>query len=281
MINEAFEGALRELSSKLPVKRIYEFVIAKYLLDHQDISLERAKHEILKFVQDVPEDSVLHAFQCLNQDYYDSGQKKRNLQLFTHRDGKLEKTQAFIEILQNEEYRTYIEDVLNYGIFRYVKEFKEEDYGVPHFKLYEQYQMVDAALLSNYRKTHSSFRGSGLLTNGNDYFLFVDLHKEADIKESINYHDEFISERLFQWQTPNSTAQSSERGKNIIYNEARNIHLHLFIRKYKQIDGATEPYIYIGKGNTVSFEGEKPITVKIELEHEVPASLYKEFTIRV
>ena len=45
--------------------------------------------------------------------------------------------------------------------------------------------------------------------------------------------------------------------------------------------GATEPYIYIGKGNTVSFEGEKPITVKIELEHEVPASLYKEFTIRV
>ncbi|MDQ0246170.1 superfamily II DNA or RNA helicase/HKD family nuclease [Bacillus fengqiuensis] len=279
--NEAFEGVLKELSSKLPVKRIYEFVIAKYLLDHRDISLARAKHEILKFVQDVHEDSVLHAFQCLNQDYYDSGQKKRNLQLFVHRDGKVEKTQTFIDILQNEEYRTYIEDILNYGIFRYVKEFKDEDYGVPHFKLYEQYQMVDAALLSNYRKSHSSFRGSGLLTNGNDYFLFVDLHKEEGIKESINYQDKFINERLFQWQTPNSTAQSSHRGKNIIYNEARNIHLHLFTRKYKQIDGATEPYIYIGKGNTVSFEGEKPITVKIELEHEVPASLYKEFTIRV
>ena len=55
----------------------------------------------------------------------------------------------------------------------------------------------------------------------------------------------------------------------------------MFIRKYKQIDGATEPYIYIGKGNTVYFEGVKPITVKIELEHEVPASLYNEFTIRV
>ena len=225
--------------------------------------------------------ACLHAFECLNQDYYDSGQKKRNLKLFTSYDGKLEKTQAFIEVLQNEEYRTYIEDLLNYGIFRYEKEFKEEYYGVPHFKLYEQYQMVDAALLSNYRKSHSSFRGSGLLSNGNDYFLFVDLHKEADIKESINYQDEFINERLFQWQSPNSTAQSSERGKNIIYNKDRNIHLHLFIRKYKEIDGATEPYIYIGKGNTVSFEGEKPITVKIELEHEVPASLYNEFTIRV
>ena len=29
------------------------------------------------------------------------------------------------------------------------------------------------------------------------------------------------------------------------------------------------------------FEGDKPITVKMELEHEVPASLYKEFTIKV
>ena len=131
------------------------------------------------------------------------------------------------------------------GIFRYEKEFKAEYYGVPHFKLYEQYQMADAALLSNYRKSHSSIPRIGFIGNGYDYFLFVDLHKEADIKESINYHDEFISERLFQWQTPNSTAQSSERGKNIIYNEARNIHLHLFIRKYKQIDGSHRTlYLY-------------------------------------
>ncbi|MFD4930395.1 DUF3427 domain-containing protein [Peribacillus butanolivorans] len=85
----------------------------------------------------------------------------------------------------------------------------------------------------------------------------------------------------FQWQTPNSTAPSSERGKNIVFNQARGIHLHLFIRKYKEIDGKTEPYIYIGKGNTLEYEGEKPITVTMELENEVPASLYTEFTKRV
>ena len=48
--------------------------------------------------------------------------------------------------------------------------------------------------------------------------MFIDLHKDEDIKESINYKDEFINNRIFQWQTPNNTAQSSERGKNIIYN---------------------------------------------------------------
>ncbi|MFJ5624421.1 DUF3427 domain-containing protein [Peribacillus loiseleuriae] len=101
------------------------------------------------------------------------------------------------------------------------------------------------------------------------------------IKESLNYHDEFINERYFQWQTPTSTSQNTERGKGIIFNEARGVKLHLFVRKYREIDGKTDPYIYIGNGNTVEYTGEKPITVKIKLEHEIPANLYKEFTIKI
>ncbi|GIN88216.1 DNA repair helicase [Heyndrickxia sporothermodurans] len=278
---EVFEGTLKELSSKLPLKRSYEFVILRYLLDHEEINLEIAKHEILKVVNYVDEDSIFHAFECLNQNYYDSVQKKNKPKLVEYSNGKLVKTFLFKELLKNEEQRKYIEDIVTYGIFRYEKEFKEEYYGVPHFKLYEQYQMVDAALLSNYRKIHSSYRGSGLLTNGNDYFLFIDLHKEEDIKESINYQDKFIDERYFQWQTPNSTSQKTDRGQNIIGNQRRGIKLHLFIRKYREIDGKNEPFIYIGTGDTVHYEGEKPITVKIKLENQIPSTLFTEFTKKV
>ncbi|MEM5593985.1 DUF3427 domain-containing protein [Niallia circulans] len=59
------------------------------------------------------------------------------------------------------------------------------------------------------------------------------------------------------------------------------MHLHLFIRKYKEIDGKTEPYIYIGKGNTIEFEGDKPITVIMELEHTLPTRIYNEFVVKV
>ncbi|WP_078544796.1 DEAD/DEAH box helicase [Litchfieldia alkalitelluris] len=279
--NVAFEGALRELSGQLPLKRIYEFVILKYLLDHDQITVQQAKHEILKHVKDIDEDSISHAFECLNQDYYDSVQKRGKLQLGNHMNGTLTKTEAFRALLENSEYKKYIVDIINYGIYRYEKEYQNDYYGVPHFKLYEQYQMIDAAVLSNYRKTHSSFRGSGLLANGNEYFLYIDLHKEEGIKESINYKDKFINEKYFQWQTPNSTSQGTDRGKNIIFNEARGVNLHLFIRKYKEIDGKVEPYIYIGKGNTVEYEDEKPITVKMKLEHEIPARLYTEFVKKV
>lgn len=277
LTNLDFENALKELSSKLPIKRIHEFSIIKYLLDHDEISHEEAKMEILKYVREVDDDSIWHAFECLNQDYYDSIQKKNKLKLVNYIDGRLYKTEEFANIINNSEFRQYITDIVNYGIIRYEKEFKEDYYGVPHFKLYEQYQMIDAALLSNYRKIHSSFRGTGLLRNDKEYFLFVDLHKEEDVKESINYKDEFIDQSYFQWETPNSTTQTSDRGKDIIFNNDRGVNLHLFIRKYREIDGKSEPYIYIGKGNTVEYSGEKPITVKLELENEVPASLYDEF----
>ncbi|MCP8615943.1 DEAD/DEAH box helicase [Salirhabdus salicampi] len=279
--DDIFESILKELSSKLPLKRIYEFVILKSLLNQNEINVEQAKYEIMKYINEVDKDSVYHAFEYLNQNYYDKVQKKTKEKLLHFNGDRAIKTVNFTKVLEKEDYKKFIKDILDYGIFRYIKEYGHNYYGVPHFKLYEQYQMIDAALLSNYRKTHTAFRGSGLLTNETEYFLYIDLHKEDTIKDSLKYKDEFIDRQYFQWQTPNSTTQASERGKNIIYNRDRGINLHLFVRKYKEIDGKVEPYIYIGKGNTVEFEGEKPITVKLKLENELPENLYTELTKKV
>ncbi|SHJ28469.1 Superfamily II DNA or RNA helicase [Clostridium amylolyticum] len=271
----------KELSGMLPIKRVYEFAIIKYLMEHDEINLQQGKKEILKYIEFVDDDSVKHAFKCLNQDYYDSGQVKSNLKSFDYNDGILKTTTKYLKVIRDENLKIYIEDIINYGLIRYEKEFENQYYGVPFLKLYEQYQMVDIALLSNYTKIHSSFRGSGLLTNENDFFLFIDLHKEEDIKQSINYEDKFINSKAFQWQTPNNISQESHRGKNIIFNQERKINLHIFIRKYKQIDGKVQPYIYIGEGNTIKYHGEKPITVTMELENEVPNSIYLEFNKKV
>lgn len=279
--NQIFYKILKEFSSKLPLKRVYEFSIIKYLIYNEYINLNEAKSEILKHINHIDDISIVHAFNVLNQEYYDSGQLKNNIRCFNLDNRILTVTDEFKNIINNKKYRVYIEDVINYGIIRYEKEFGEEYYGVPFLKLYEQYQMVDIALLSNYTKIHSSFRGSGLLSNGREYFLFIDLNKEQDIKESINYNDKFINRETFQWQSPNSTSQESDRGKNIIYNKERNINLHIFIRKYKTIDRIVQPYIYIGKGDVEEFYGEKPITTILKLQNEVPSGIYREFIEKV
>ncbi|QGU94451.1 DUF3427 domain-containing protein [Clostridium bovifaecis] len=279
--DDIFFKIIKEISGKLPIKRVYEFAIIKYLMNHHEITLEQARNEILKYIEDVDDESIEHAFEYLNQNFYDSSQLKSNVKSFEYAEDTLKSTKEFLDIINNKTFRCYIEDIINYGLLRYKEEFENKYYGVPFFKLYEQYQMIDTALLSNYTKIHSSFRGSGLIANGKEYFLFIDLHKEEDIKESINYEDKLLSRKLFQWQTPNSTSQASERGKNIIFNKEREVNLHLFVRKYREIDGNVEPYIYIGKGNTIKYHGEKPITVALELENEIPASLYMEFNKKV
>ena len=49
----------------------------------------------------------------------------------------------------------------------------------------------------------------------------------------------------------------------------------------KEIDKKVQPYIYIGKGDTVEYEGEKPITMKIKLHNDVPSKIYREFIEKV
>ena len=231
LLDEDFYKVLKELSDKLPLKRPHEFAIIKELINKSELNVDEASKGIRKYIKSVDEETVKHAFRTLNQDYYDSREKSNCIKLFDLIGERLVKLISFEKILADKRYKEIIVDLLNYGLITYEKRFGSENFGVPFFKLYEQYQMVDAALLSNYEKIHSSFRGSGLLANGKEYFLFVDLNKDEDIKESINYKDEFLSRSLFQWETPNSTAQTSERGKNIIFNKERGINLHLFVRK--------------------------------------------------
>ena len=279
--NEEFNKILKELSNKLPIKRPHEFAIIKHLLNVNAIDSSTAKKVILKYLDTVDESTIIHVFRNLNQEFYDTRQKDENIKLFDYTNNKLIRLISFERVLANQQFKNILLDLINYGLITYEKRYGSKNFGVPFFKLYEQYQMIDAALLSNYEKIHSSFRGSGLITNEKEYFLFVDLHKEEDIKESINYKDKFINKSTFQWQTPNSTSQNSDRGKNIIFNKENKVNLHLFIRKYKKIDNKVQPYIYIGKGDTITFEGEKPITVILKLQNKVPESLYTEFIKKV
>ncbi|MGL5820740.1 MAG: DEAD/DEAH box helicase [Sarcina sp.] len=276
--DEKFITILRDLTGRLPIKRPFEFLILRYLINYYNADKLELKNEILKYVESIDENTLEHVIKCLLGIYYDSKQIRTNIIMISDNEGSISLSKEFEKILSSLENKKYVEDCINYGLLKYEKEYGDINYGVPFFKLYKQYQMVDAAILSNYEKTHSSFRGQGLICNNNEWFLFVDLHKDEDIKESINYKDKFLSRELFQWQSPNNTAISSERGQKLINNVEKNINLHVFIRKYKKIDGAVEPYIYIGKGDTVYYEGEKPITVHLKLRNEVAINLYSEFT---
>ena len=109
----------------------------------------------------------------------------------------------------------------------------------------------------------------------------MNLHKNQGVKESINYTDVYLTSKVFQWESPNTTSQDSERGKDLVFNYKRGINLHLFVRKFEEVEGLAQPFTYLGKTICQHAEGNKPIRMLLALENEVPADLYFEFVTKV
>ena len=285
--NEEFKQLLRLFTFYSPAKRIEEWLIAESLLKSPDftVSIESLYKGAERYCDTVSKERIIHAGETLSGKYFDSSELTRYEKALLSFDGN---TVSFSEevkhiLITDKTSKIWFEDLVTYNLLRFQDEFGSFDYGKPFLKLYAQYSMRDTALLCNYKKIHSSFRGQGLLTSAKpDYFIFVNLHKNADIKESINYKDKFITPGVFQWQSPNSTTQDSEVGQNIIFSYKRGINLHLFVRKFEEVEGITQPFTYLGK--VVPFsdtaEGNKPITIHFALENRVPDEMYLDFTTR-
>ncbi len=285
--NESFKQLMRLFTFYTPAKRIEEFVIAECLVNSGvgSVSVEKVESQAHKYLELVKKENVIHAAETLSGKYFDSSELNRYEKCLLDFDGKNVsfKNEVRSAVFGSKEARLWFEDLIQYNLLRYQDEFGSSDYGFPFLKPYYEYSMRDTALLCNYKKTHSSFRGQGLLTSAKpDYFIFVNLHKNANIKESINYKDKFITPGVFQWQSPNSTTQDSEVGQNIVFSYKRGINLHLFVRKFEEVEGVTQPFVYLGK--VVPFsetaEGNKPITIHFALETSVPDELYLDFTTR-
>src|SRR5699024_8839095 len=101
LVDETFEKTLEWLSGMIPLKRIYDFVLLNYLIDHTSVTFDQAKIETEKWVQKIDDDSVHHAMEYLNQSFFDNTQKKRIPKLADLTDGQLIRTQDFEQLLAN------------------------------------------------------------------------------------------------------------------------------------------------------------------------------------
>lgn len=270
---------IRIIDKMLPIKRIHEFALLDMILDQTVITLEEAVEYVNDLVDGVDQYSIEHSFRYLNNEFFDPS-RKGTFKYIVKSTNKLTISKDFIHRLENSNAMLYIKDSLEYGILRYEIEYGKKALEYPYLKIGHRYKMADLGLLANYNKTHSSIRGQGLWGYENNYYLFVDLHKDEKIKgTSIDYKDKLLSKKRFQWQTPNNTYPESTVGKRLIYHKERGIGLHLFIKKAKKIGTDEIDYYYLGEVELLSWEGSRPITMQFELLHEIDDFIYKDLTI--
>ncbi len=277
ILDENFIKAIRFIENELPIKRVYEFVILKYLLNN-DFCDENIAFKVLnKYLDRVDKETIMHSFLYLRQDFLDSAQKNRYLKLLEF-DGKVaKKTKEFKELLENENYKKIFLNSLNFGIYNYEEEFGSSDFGKPFLKLYSKYNMLNIAKLCNFPKIHSSFRGSGFLKYENDFFLFINLEKEK-FSKSANYHNTFLSKDVFTYQSKPSHSSDKGDGERLCENKKFGVKLHIFVRKFVQVDKKTQDFIYLGIANILKYWNNKPINLELKLENPLSDKLFEEFT---
>ncbi len=110
----------------------------------------------------------------------------------------------------------------------------------------------------------------------NDEYVLSPDRGEA---EEHKYTDAFLDPSTFQWQSQNRTARESDAGKRLAGHEQLNIGVHLFVRAAAKQAGKTMGFVYAGPLRFVSWEGDKPITVRWKLDEPVPASMRHELGV--
>ncbi|TGD72519.1 DUF3427 domain-containing protein [Mangrovimicrobium sediminis] len=109
-----------------------------------------------------------------------------------------------------------------------------------------------------------------------EQILLVTLNKQGK-NANEQYHDYFLDDHTFHWQSQNSTAPGGKRGKGIVEHKRLGSAVHLFIRKHKLLDGKAAPFIYCGRVDYESHNSEKPMNVTWKLQSPLPNSLLSYF----
>lgn len=277
------EKFLKIISKFLPLKRIHEYIILKLLLKKEFLTIKEIEFELNKELISFDKSTLFHAIRLLQWDFMSEKEKINKssapfpILKFDFINNTVTRSIEFSNILKNSYYNIFIKDVIDYGILKYKEDFGNEYYGYPHLKLYETYQQYDVAQLSNYGKSLSAFRGSGVLKNGDNYFLFVTLNKEL-WQKGIEHDNAFFSNRTLSFFSKSTTSIDSDSGQDLINNKNRGKNLHIFVRKFSEIDKIIQPFIYLGLADCISFQDNKPIKMVLELKKEIPNVVWREFT---
>ncbi len=245
---------INDVSDLLPLVRVDEYLILKEILTKSSFSMK----EVLGFNERVTAKTLSHALSLL---------MKRNL---------ITDENHLSIPCEKEEFREYLLDLLNYGIGRYEIEFSsyEGDFKLMANYYKEQIMMILLEENTNYMK------GTKFNLEKKEVYLFVNLNKDKQATENLNYKDKFISDDIFQWESENNTTKDNSTGRKL--QMIRKV--HLFIRKMESEHGVMLPYTYFGTGHfknmkESSNESKPTLLFDVKLDEKVSEEYFEDYDI--
>jgi hypothetical protein len=91
------------------------------------------------------------------------------------------------------------------------------------------------------------------------------------------YQDYALSDRLFHWQTQNSSRPDQGKGLSYINQEKLGKIILLFVRERNEDEYKnTMSYVFLGEAKFIDYYGSKPMNITWELNEPMPHYLWKD-----
>lgn len=138
----------------------------------------------------------------------------------------------FKKVLNETNFIKIYNDIAKYNQLFYKKQYSKQ-YKNTGFCLYKQYTYFDVERIIGVTKKNPALNIGGykFYNSLNILPIFINYHKDKNIKDSINYNNKFISKDSLIWYSKGGFTTQSESLKPILEQSKYNTTLLLFIRR--------------------------------------------------
>lgn len=273
-------------------KRVEELELLKRLIAYSSIYVNQYISLLTsKYNSSVSKEKIHNVVKVLSNNFLpaETQKKKYSQSVFVKMEEDiLFATDSFVNQLRNEIFVKLLQELLDYGIYRYKKNVYQHKYKSTDFVLYQKYSKSDVCRLLNWDKNINAQNIGGYFYDEKTKTLpiYITYRKDDEIADTQKYKDRFEGNSLFISTSKPGRGLAGEKRKvdspEVSYFYDKDTSKYLFLQKDKK---ETEYYfmgelfIY-GSPEEVYREETDDTVLEFRYSLEVPAreDLYDYFT---
>ena len=275
------EKYLQFISSKLSSgKRVEELEAIKLIINKRTNLLSHLKDTLNSEYQiELPEVGIETISNILSQNFM-TGSSKKTFEEAVFIDDNFESSPQFLKLLNNEDFKNQVTEVIEYAIDKNKKEYSNR-YKNTDFCLYSKYTYEDVCRLLNWEKNIVPLNIGGYFydTRTNTLPVFINYDKDESIVDTQQYADHFIDAQNFVAMSKSNVRITNPGMEKFVKAAENKTNIYLFIRKNKDDAASKEFYylgeVYISKIEETTMANDVPVCeIYYHLDQPVRADIY-------
>ena len=242
------EKYLQFISSKLSSgKRVEELEAIKLIINKRTNLLAHLKDTLNSEYQiELPKVGIETISNILSQNFM-TGSSKKTFEEAVFVDDNFESSPQFLKLLNNEEFKNQVMEIIEYAIDKNKKEYSNR-YKNTDFCLYSKYTYEDVCRLLNWEKNIVPLNIGGYFYDKrtNTLPVFINYDKDDSVVDTQQYADHFIDAQNFVAMSKSNVRITNQGMEKFVKAEENKTNIYLFIRKNKD-DAASKEFYYLGE----------------------------------